>query len=373
MPTKPSAAFTRSPDISIPPQQFANDLQDAINRAIPGVYTSWERVRVLALHFANTPDDFVDLEQFLLKTFEDVYAYETESYAIESTIKLRDKLIDFRRAGDKPNHLNIIVYSGHSDFDPTLGLTLFGNFDKRGNQVEPVFEWSRNEGILDCDNHGRVLLIFDSCFSGAASRRKKGPELVAASDSLKQASADVMTCFTKALIQKLKDLAGAPKSIAEICHELDREISRGSSILLVSPKHIGEKGRDSIVLERLTNERPTKKSRRDSMPKEHTQYVQMSVHLKADQDISYGDWEKWLTTGLPRSVKHIDIEVQSICPTPDFVVIFTIPRIFWDCLDEQSSAYNFIAHVSGKNCLQRQPQLTLRSGNVGAENRKPLF
>ncbi|TKX21956.1 hypothetical protein C1H76_5849 [Elsinoe australis] len=384
MSLKPPEAFaTGATGASLTPEQFISDLQAASERALPGTYPSYTKVRVLAIHFSNSPAVFSMLEAQLLETLSEVYGFDAKSYEIDAKQAnfnpLYDVLQDFRREGDKKGYLNIIIYSGHSRHDDKKNqLDLFGDIDGNNSPVGPMFNWYTALPLINPSN-SRMLLIFDSCFSARASPHYDGPELLAAAGVENRASDEALTCFTTALINRLKRLNGCARSISEIHADLVKDLvqKKKDSYLVTTPVHLADlRYQHSAVLGRIGDPQPSEPNRAALSSEENSQLVLLRVHLKKLPAPSTTEWRKWITHDLPQSVKGIDIEIQSVHPTPDVVAVLTVPFLIWDNMDHRSEAYGFIGHVSGKNLLHETPGLTIRSANTDLgkkkEDQKPL-
>ena len=98
---------------------FASDLQVAVNHAIQA--KKYQRVSVLALHWANDDLNVEPLERELLDAFRSCYGFETESFVVPlpsgtttSHNALAVKLVAWSQAHAGPATLRIVVYSGHA-------------------------------------------------------------------------------------------------------------------------------------------------------------------------------------------------------------------------------------------------------------------
>lgn len=114
-------------------QDFALNLKTALDSALPSLDPSYDKVSVIAFHWANDTMGVEPLESKLLEVFRDTYNYDIESYTIPlatSHFSLSNAINSwsFRCAGS--NTLRIYVYSGHANSAGTantswyLGLVL---------------------------------------------------------------------------------------------------------------------------------------------------------------------------------------------------------------------------------------------------------
>ncbi|PLB41869.1 uncharacterized protein BDW47DRAFT_122314 [Aspergillus candidus] len=97
-------------------QDFARNLEVALERAIAN-NGPYNKVSVLAFHWANDEMQVEILESQLLEIFTKVYGYETESFTIlvaQSTQCLADKLVEWSKRRRGKRTLRICVYSGHA-------------------------------------------------------------------------------------------------------------------------------------------------------------------------------------------------------------------------------------------------------------------
>lgn len=113
--SKPSKAYTFTKS-SKGLDDFAANLKTALDSVLPSSGTFYEKVSVIAFHWANDDMGVDALESQLLAVFRDTYNYDTEAYVIPvalSQISLTNKLNDWSVDCMGEDTLRIYVYSGH--------------------------------------------------------------------------------------------------------------------------------------------------------------------------------------------------------------------------------------------------------------------
>jgi hypothetical protein len=98
-------------------EEFATSLEQSVKAALPSPGNPFEKVAVLAFHWANDDLNVEPLENQLLQTFQETYKFDVESYVIpleDSFKSLQFKFLQFIQKWESVNSLMIFVYSGHS-------------------------------------------------------------------------------------------------------------------------------------------------------------------------------------------------------------------------------------------------------------------
>ncbi len=102
-------------------QQFASEIERAVNAGLPSDIKPYKGVYVLATHWSNDKMGVVPLEEELCKGFKTAYGYTVEQYVINASISQYDTRKEFRKRLErftddynKQGNLLIVVYSGHA-------------------------------------------------------------------------------------------------------------------------------------------------------------------------------------------------------------------------------------------------------------------
>jgi hypothetical protein len=102
-------------------QQFASELQTAVNAGLPSDIKPYTGVFVLAIHWSNDKIGVAPLESDLCQSFATVYGYTVERYRIDAMLSQYDTRRAFRKRLEKftddynnQGNLLIVVYSGHA-------------------------------------------------------------------------------------------------------------------------------------------------------------------------------------------------------------------------------------------------------------------
>ncbi|KAL2813755.1 hypothetical protein BDW59DRAFT_167429 [Aspergillus cavernicola] len=359
--SKPKDSFrvTKSPKRL---QEFAANLEKSFKASLPSRDHPYDKVAVLAFHWANDEMGVEALETQLLGLFKDIYGYEIEPWIIplaNSTWALVTKLVTWTNDHQGDRTLRIYVYSGHA---ASAGTTdgvweLAGRADSQGNLVGPKADWfSASRGIESAP--GDICYIFDCCSAGPAAL-ESGAELICASGWEQSAGENLQYSFTQALIDTLKDLKGQTETLAGIFAVLFRNVYE--SQISSCPVHVPKRNSPSITLAKLgkSNEVPQNK-------RVKTQHrVLLSVHLKDNQpDIEA--WNDWVNTNIPPGIVSADIKIESVFKTSSIIMLVTVPLEIWTMLDRDDEAFSFVSHVLSHNTLPTataqslQPPLPVR-------------
>jgi hypothetical protein len=102
-------------------EEFATELQNAVNKGLPSNTRPYNGVFVLAIHWSNDQMGVAPLEDDLCRGFATLYGYTVEKYCIDATLSQYNTRKEFHRRIDKftddynkQGNLLIIVYSGHA-------------------------------------------------------------------------------------------------------------------------------------------------------------------------------------------------------------------------------------------------------------------
>lgn len=105
-------------------QSFASNLERALKTSLPSSGKPYDRVSVLAFHWANDDMGVDKLETELLGVFRDIYGFETESWTIPVVGKpekqLAKKLVNWTEDHEGERTLRIYIYSGHASSHGTV-------------------------------------------------------------------------------------------------------------------------------------------------------------------------------------------------------------------------------------------------------------
>lgn len=105
---------------------FANDLQQAVNKYVPTDFGRYASASILAFDWSNDLMGVNVLRDELIQLLHRVYGFKAESYVLDASdthenirSDFRDKIIDFTKTPKTDaKHLRIYYYSGHSDSGP---------------------------------------------------------------------------------------------------------------------------------------------------------------------------------------------------------------------------------------------------------------
>lgn len=332
--------------------EFARDVQESVKANLPTGAQRYGKVAVIGYTWSNDDMNCQEVEEEFFHVLRKEYNFHTESYVIDASARiplldLQKRLSRFREKHDDKDALLIFVYSGHSNRNMNNELELFG--DTSGNA--PIINWTLMSAVPTAVV-GRCLLIFDSCYAATAGTlNNSGPELLAASGIDNQASASATYNFTSTLANHMRRVAGEPQTVGQIYSDLCRNAL--SNHLSVTPVHFLERGKASIVLERLPAASSafgtaTKKQRDEAVRQlGNSRYrVLIQVHLRGDvpqPDVE--QWTKWLSTNLPNMVGKITLEAKY--GSNSTILHVSMPIEVWDGLPADKSAYSFVAWVTG--------------------------
>lgn len=242
-----------------------------------------------------------------------------------------------------------------------------------GDLQGPRIKWNNYTQVLQ-DIPGDVLHILDCCYAGEAITLY-GPEVLAATSATETAASESRTCFTTGLIKKLKELNGAPITVASLASELHRD--RKHLKLEYAPTHAARTNHPSIILQKMHTPVPnlySGKGKVKSSAKNDTPRALITVHLDEDfNEKSIEALKKWLFTELPAAVSEIEITLQGSFKSGSSLLIFTVPLEVWSCL-ESHPAYGFVGIVQGNNQLLQSSGVQASVSNLsirGSESQNP--
>lgn len=105
-------------------QAFASNLEKALKTSLPTSGKPYDRVSVLAFHWANDDMGVDKLESELLDVFRNIYGFEAESWTIPVAGKpekqLAKKLVSWTEDHEGERALRIYIYSGHASSHGTV-------------------------------------------------------------------------------------------------------------------------------------------------------------------------------------------------------------------------------------------------------------
>lgn len=212
----------------------------------------------------------------------------------------------------------------------------------------PQFIWKNAVSLLSNIN-GDVLQILDCCYAAEAVDQFNC-ELLLATSATEEASADIETCFTNALLQTLTDINGSPYSVAEIYGHMMRY--RHTLNLVYSPIYVPpEPGSSSIVLQKLGPPPVPRPRLISSANKTVEPKAIITAHLDASltQD-NVKELKKWLTKALPSNIQGLEIELTGVFEAESTIVEFRVPIEIWACLREDP-AYTYVGMARSGNKL----------------------
>lgn len=119
-----------------------------------------------------------------------------------------------------------------------------------GNLQGPRIKWNNYTEAFQ-DIPGDVFYILDCCYAGEAITRHRPKVLAAtsATSATETATSEFRTCFTTGLIRKLKDINGAPITVASLASELYRD--RKNLRVEYASTHAARTNHPSIILQKM--------------------------------------------------------------------------------------------------------------------------
>ena len=222
-----------------------------------------------------------------------------------------------------------------------------GNANAYNTGTCTTVDWLHVRGALG-RTKGRLLLIFDCCYSASAALggAADSQEIFAGSAMESASAASLDTSFTRHIIRLLNENISRGISIAEMNAIMVRDTVM--TRLEHSPWH--KLARDLPSLSFLRhNEEGYLLQQGLQRPPVSSGKVLISVALEGvagKPDVE--EFKRWLTTDIPGNVK--DISVAAVFEVDSRLILLTIPTEVWSCLPD-NPAMNFIAHVTSHNLL----------------------
>ena len=104
-------------------QEFAENLETAVDQCLPTFQKPFGQVAVLAMHWENTDLVLGPLEVEILEVFRDIYLFNTETFLIpyqgdNAQWATQKRVTDFIKKWETEDALMIIIYSGHANEAP---------------------------------------------------------------------------------------------------------------------------------------------------------------------------------------------------------------------------------------------------------------
>lgn len=205
--------------------------------------------------------------------------------------------------------------------------------------------WSIHYSVDSCE--GDSCYIFDCCSAASDElSRYNDSELLVACAWEQMATHLSHFSLTRALIDQLRDLNGAPESLAGIFARIVRRTQQDQ--IGSSPIYIPKRNSPSIVLRPAGSPTYVTRSMRE-------QRVLLSV--KINGSINLDDWKVSLAQSIPDNVLSGEISIEGAFQGSQ-TLLFAVPIEIWVMLPCDNPAYTFVAYVSSGNVLS---QLSLPS------------
>ena len=291
-------------------QDFAANLEQEVNAAMPTLTTPFGRVAVLFMTWANDDLNLKPLNDQLKTVFQTRYNFACESYVIPNTFfaqnSLENRLTKFIQDWDSADSLTIFFYGGHARVNNKANpkTWMWGGTSKAQHQLD----WFAIRGNVERPE-GKVLYIFDTCYSGSGAGYQ-GPEILAASSWETMAPVAHHNSFTQCLIDELQRLNGDAQSVLQIFATITR--SRHQSNIQAMPVHILKIGDPSVILTKLS-EKPTKPSDLASQTQNTANEFRVLIAIRVEDTVNpptLANWRKWLTTNMPSGLLSARIAIE---------------------------------------------------------------
>ncbi|KAL2822774.1 hypothetical protein BDW59DRAFT_173710 [Aspergillus cavernicola] len=305
-------------------QTFASNIESGLKASLPSHDHPYDRVSVLAFHWANDIMGVDGQEAELLGVFRDIYGFGTESWTIpvvgDPEYHLATKLIYWTRTHEGDRTLRMYIYSGHASYRGTdSNKWYFRQADTHGNLCGPQVEWHAT----------------------------RSPEIV----------------------EKSKGGMGETETLAGIFAILLQRAYQ--SQVSAYPVHIPKMNSPSVVPQPLIQ----KTAKHKRVKTQHR--VLLSFHLK-DNEPNLQAWNNWLASNLPPGILTADVKIESVfkIKSTSIVMLVTVPLEIWTMLNMDDEAISFVSHVFSHNdlpALERRllPHLAGRPCCQASENTSP--
>ncbi|PKY06174.1 hypothetical protein P168DRAFT_316194 [Aspergillus campestris IBT 28561] len=321
--------------------QFWADLETSINYATK--FNPYRKTAVIAFHWENDDMEVEKLERELLGVFHSSYGFETESFLIPvqfSLPSLTEHLIAWSRRNSGDDTLRVLVYSGHASSAGTVApyWNLGGRCDRNTGSLQgPQFNWWGVRETLEV-YPGDSCYIFDCCSAASgALNAYNGAEFMAACAWEQTATSNLNFCFTRVLIDELRQLDGRPETLASIYARIFRYAQQNQ--VAATPVHIPKRNSPSVTIGRNHSRPPiTRKS------EQNTYNVLLSVKVREEIPLDPTQWKQWLTRNIPPNVQSANITIEGAFQGSS-LLLFSVPVEVWTMLPANDSSYTFVGHV----------------------------
>ncbi|KAL8980611.1 MAG: hypothetical protein Q9205_004355 [Flavoplaca limonia] len=334
-----------------------NEIDTAVQRAIPQLYPVYDNVAVLMMSWDNDNIGVRPLEDKLAQIFTHDYNFTVERHIIEAypqifgslESNLMRRLLEFGSRYDAPRTLLIYVYSGHA----TSGV----NYDQCnwfGSDVGtvPQIDWLACRSAAD-SVRSDVLYLFDCCCAAAAAIDKKDNEYLVAAVMETIASSNIILSFTNRLINILQAQAGTAIAVPQIHAKMIAEMTAANTLMEATPIHVGATTKPAIVLERVVKVSNEVKGLRVADTKGSGK-VLVSVKIRGRASIPNAQkFQHWLLSNVPEEVESV--KVEAMFQANSCIVYFTLPIEVWGSLDGREG-FQFVDYVNSHNLWQPLPE-----------------
>ncbi|KAI9845173.1 MAG: hypothetical protein M1837_005058 [Sclerophora amabilis] len=354
--------------------KFKSDLQHALDTAMAPKARQYSAVRCLLLCWEEDKIGCSKEVRELGDVFTNRFGFDTEEFKIPSKKPFKElqfKLSALEQKSVEKNELIIIYYGGHAGKD-NAGRAIWSC----GASDKISLKWYILQDTLE-ESTSDILFIFDCCNAASAARgavpgRK---ELLASCgwEHRTPMGVESKTSYTAVLIRELRRF-GKPFTVNQLHSALVREKGRDVKILEKTPFHclLSEdlhqivfyprissvpRPHDLIALEESV-EIPTSFEMTDSnyssshtssstalssMPEE---YPRLLISVSFNGTPNSADFERWLTSNLPRNAGTINCRLERQFPSNSTLVLVSVPIPIWTSLP-QNAAYVPISMING--------------------------
>ncbi|KAF8860407.1 hypothetical protein BDZ45DRAFT_312341 [Acephala macrosclerotiorum] len=201
-------------------EAFAQDLQNAANRAFPNSSLAKPRYASVSVLLLRWEDDEMNVDWELddLEKIFRQYGFDTESWLIprkNAHLKLMSKAVEIVENHDGKDDLVIVYYAGHAFINTARQATWCCKSDPSYASLE----WSAIQTLFE-KAHFDVLLLLDCCAAASAAPRVGSAvtETIAACGFESIAPQPGRFSFTNSLIEVLEDWIDSPSFSAAMLH-----------------------------------------------------------------------------------------------------------------------------------------------------------
>ncbi|KAI9842302.1 MAG: hypothetical protein M1838_003185 [Thelocarpon superellum] len=393
-PTFTDLSLYTPPHVSL--SAFKQQLQRAVDGAVSPVARRYVAVRCLLLSWADDQLGCINEVHELADVFEKNFGFEVEAWQIPSHnafMSVQWKLMDFQRKALEKGELIILYYGGHG------GQTREGQaIWQCSREAEPSLRWHILQDVLG-QFPSDMLFIFDCCRAAAAARTTAigRKELLAACgwENRTPIGISTRTSYTAVLIREMKKFT-SPFTVAQVHSSLAREKGLQPKTLESTPFHclLSEDDIKQIVFYPRREPQPEGAHPFFELPMEvsappspinalahslgsgsgdevtplthapsssNTLYslspgfpkILLSVHLSSLPDLR--DFERWLTSHVPRTVSGIDIHVEGAFPSMSTILVFSMPILVWTLLPHHTE-YKVLGFITAPKLKPKAPR-----------------